>query len=251
MLLHPDTYNLQKKVADYCRTGVMVVDIEGIKIETISHYRRLVYNIIDDILRSAFPITFNYLPEEEWSYLVNDFFSNHSCKNPQVWKLPFEFVKYANNHFLNIKEKYSFLLDLLEFEWLEMDVFSMPDQPSPTYKLDGNWMQDTIILNPEFRLVSYNYPVHMLPPSKLKQEDEKKYFVLAYRHPFTKHVEFFNLSPLHVFVLEKIAFQGQLLRKIIEEACLVFSLKNKIEVSNHIIGLLKNLQTKKFVLGFK
>ena len=236
MLLQSETYDIQKKLASFCRTG-KPVDIPGTNTANLPHYRRLVYNIITDILESAFPITYKFLPKKEWESMTHDFFSNHACQTPQIWKLPLEFVNYIKVNYMDIKNVYPFLNDLLLFEWLEIELFNMEDEELPSFASTGDWMYDSIIMNPEYKMIAFKYPVHLFPPSQLSTKKVKSadYFLLIYRHPDTKRVELFNLSPLHVFVIEKIENQKKL-NQIIIDACKFFNLTNKEELTTHLIS---------------
>ena len=93
MLLHDTTRRYQSALAGYCRSG-QLEPIPGIHNEHISHYRRLVYNVVDDMLQNAYPLTHALLGAIEWKNLVNEFFTHHPCQSPQVWYMPKEFYQY-------------------------------------------------------------------------------------------------------------------------------------------------------------
>lgn len=91
-----------------------------------------------------------------------------------------------------------YLNDLVDFEWLEIEICMMPDIPRQTGKV--------LQLNPESRLVSYRYPVFekkTLPRPMQKGE----YFLLAFRHPETGQAHFITLSLFYKCVLELIQQQ--------------------------------------------
>ncbi len=249
MLLKTETKNIQSKLADYCRTGELTLTTE-VNQKHVKHYRRLVYNIIDDILESAFPIFFEYASDEVWDEIVNDFFSNHNCQTPQVWKVPGEFYEYAIEK--NWKEKYKipFLEDLLLFEWIEMDIHTMKDETFPQYKIEGDWIKDTIAITPEYRIVSTKYPVHTTPPQQITEQTLGQYFILIFRQPETGSIQFLDISVLYALTIEKIE-EEKSISQIVDELQTVFSFPDKGVAQNYIISFLKDLQQKKFVLGFK
>ncbi len=94
MNLLNDTYQQQSKLADYCRTG-NVPDLKGVNYENLPHYRRLVFNIAADVIETAYPITHSFLEKEVWDKLVHDYFAEHKCQTPQVWRMPLEFYDYC------------------------------------------------------------------------------------------------------------------------------------------------------------
>jgi hypothetical protein len=85
MNLLPETHTVQSQLAKYCRDGV-AVQLEGALSDRLPQYRRLVYNIIQDNIESAYPIAFKYLPTEVWEELVYDFFSIHECQSLEIAK---------------------------------------------------------------------------------------------------------------------------------------------------------------------
>ncbi|HEY0611942.1 MAG TPA: DNA-binding domain-containing protein, partial [Chitinophaga sp.] len=111
--LNKDTRDYQSSLADYCRTGAYQA-IPGVKTaQHVSQYRRLVYNVVDDMLQSAYPLTKGLLKEEEWDELVQEFFSRHACQSPQVWYMPKELYEYIVQQEAHpLLTKYPFLHDL-------------------------------------------------------------------------------------------------------------------------------------------
>ena len=249
MLLKEKTKNLQSRLADYCRTGELTLTTE-VNQKHVHHYRRLVYNIIDDIFESAFPVFFEFASDELWSEMVNDFFSKHPCQTPHVWKLPGEFYEHACKE--NWKEKYKipFLEDLLLFEWIEMDIHTMKDEVIPAYKKEGDWNKDVVVLNPEYRILSTKYPVHTTAPAGLDDKTKGQYFILIYRQPETGSIQFLDISVLYALAIEKIE-EGKNIPEVVNELQSVFSFPDKAGAQNHLISFLKDLSHKGFVLGFK
>jgi uncharacterized protein len=192
MFLSETTTTHQAQLAAYCRTGVLA-DIPGIRKENISHYRRLVYNIVNDMLENAYPLTKKIFSAKEWKMVVNEFFSSHPCQTPQVWYMPKEFYEYltATDHILF--KKYPFLKDLLWFEWIELELFMMEDKPVP-YTVNGDILFSRLILNPENKLLAFQYPVHYKNARYISLTDRANYFVAAHRST-EGVVVFTDLSP--------------------------------------------------------
>ncbi len=249
MLLKTETKNIQSKLADYCRTGELTLTTE-VNQKHVHHYRRLVYNIIDDILESAFPVFFNYASDEMWDEMVNDFFSKHNCQTPHVWKVPGEFYEYAVEKSWKEKYKIPFLDDLLLFEWIEMDIHTMKDETFPRFTADGDWSNEIVAINPEYRILSTKYPVHTTSPSEISEKNLGQYFILIFRQPDSGSIQFLDISILYALTIEKIE-EGKSISQIVDELQTVFSFPDKSIAQNHIITFLKDLLQKGFVLGFK
>jgi hypothetical protein len=248
MNLLPDTYHIQQAFSAYCRTGEKVT-LPGVAPERLKHYRRLVFNMINDTMESAFPIAFKNIPVRKWKSMVKDFFSHHACQSYQVWKLPLEFYTYGVEH--NWEEEYQlpFLNDLLAFEWAEMEVYNMEDVAAAPFTPAGDWLDTPLVLNPEHRLLSFSYPVHLLAKPKELIANKGIYFVLLYRHPETGHVEFTDLSPWLAFLTEQLVM-GITVRDILDYAPQL-NITDTDTLDEDTLHFLKHMQQQHFVLGFQ
>ena len=249
MLLQTETKKIQSKLSDYCRTGENTLTTE-VNQKRVHHYRRLVYNIIDDILQSAYPVFYGFADTKMWNDMVNTFYSNHACSTPQIWKLPGEFYQYACENDFKDKYKLPYLEDLLLFEWMELDIHTMKDEEYPAYKTKGDWNTDVIAINPEYRILSVKYPVHTTHPSEIKTDNPSQYFILIYREPNTGRVQFIDISVLYALTIEKIE-EERSITEIVDELQPIFNFPDKAFAQEQIINFCKDLQKKEFVLGFR
>lgn len=195
----PDSFIYQSILASYCRTGQLET-IPGIKAENIGQYRRLVYNTVDDMLQNAYPLTKDLLEEEEWNELVAAFFRDHPCQSPQVWYMPKELIVYLDAMAHPLKVKYSFIMELLNFEWTEVEIFMMEDKVVSARQA-GNILVDKLIINPEHKLLNFNYPVHQKRAGEIAAGDYGQYFLVAHRNK-DGDVVFTSLSPALFSMLE-------------------------------------------------
>ena len=93
MQIQTDTYQQQSDLAKYCRTNILDNSLK-VRKDRVHHYRRLIYNVVEDSLQAAYPLLNNLLSEKQWNQLVNDFFATHSCQSTQIWKMPGEFYEF-------------------------------------------------------------------------------------------------------------------------------------------------------------
>lgn len=194
----PKTFQYQVDLANYCKTGDHI-SIPGINEKNIKHYRRLVFNNVYDSISSAYPITKKLLGKKKWKKVVNRFFSSQKVQSPQIWYMPKEFKDYVIKNENELLGKYAFLDDLLQFEWLEIEVFMMPDE-TVEYLLETN----LYYLNPEIKLIGTKYPVHLKKAKNITEEDKGNYFISLHRNRETGAVEFTNLSIPFVDILENL-----------------------------------------------
>ncbi|MDP2038596.1 MAG: putative DNA-binding domain-containing protein, partial [Ignavibacteria bacterium] len=244
-----DTAVQQSRLANYCRTGVLE-PIKGVTENRVGNYRRLVYNVIDDTLQTAFPLTHNLLSEEEWDETVNRFFSNHACQSTSVWKMPYEFYQSIEGSDPNLKKIYPFLTELLLFEWMEIELYMMEDMRFPETRISGNFESSVIKFNPEFKLMQLGYPVHQKNPNEISDEDKGEYFILMFRDKLSGAIQFVNLSLFYVWLIERIDASQDSLKNILTEGTDLFGLDYPTLLSNSI-PFLSELKTKSFILGFK
>ena len=246
-LLRKETIAIQGSLAMFCRNGEEV-HIPGVVQERLPHYRRLVYNIVDGTLSNAFPILKSYISDDLWDEMVNHFFGHHKSSTPLLWKLPYEFLEYANQNGFSKKYNLPYLSDLLLFEWLEVELFMMENLPIPTFKEDGDLLKDIIVLNPEHRLVHLSYPVH-----KKWQKDQwperGNFYLLIYRDLKSGSVQFIEISVLHVLIIEGLK-RAEPLSLILENAKMLLNVNDGQNLKNAALAFKEDLKIRGFILGF-
>lgn len=248
-LLKEETYLQQASLANYCRDGVTPEDLININKDNLYQYRRLVANIVSDIIETAYPITKSFLPDDVWEDLVYNYFIEHKCQTPQVWRMPLEFYNYALEKKLQEKLNVPFLNDLLYFEWLELEVHTMEDIDYPASKEEGDWMNDVIAINPEHRLIKLEYPVHTTAPGQELIDKKGDYFLLIYREKESGNVQFVDLSMFYTYILENIK-NGALLKDILVEANMLFQINDIKLLKDRSLEFVNDLKGRNFIVGF-
>ena len=249
MLYSKETYQLEQQLAKWCMTGKSQT-IEGAKAEGLKQYRRLLRNNINNAMAQAFPISKEVLTSKEWDFLIDDFFANHKARTSQIWKLPYEFYKYIEMQSFAIKFNKPYLNDLLHFEWMEIEVHTMQDSYPELYKSEGDMKLDNIEVNPEYRLIKLNYPVHLYAAEE-SQKHEGNYFLLVYRHPDNFEVKFIDLPVLHTLFFEKVSNEGMCISHILTEIVEVSDFENKEALEKNITDFATTMFEQKVFLGYK
>ncbi|MBV8253293.1 MAG: putative DNA-binding domain-containing protein [Chitinophaga sp.] len=248
MHLSAETYNIQQAFSRYCLTGKNR-RITGVQPDRLSWYREMVFNILTEALEAAFPIAYANLPQRKWDSMTQDFCSHHACKSYQLWKMPLEFYTYAVEHSWDEKYDIPYLNDLLSFEWAELELYNMEDLPTPAFVPQGNWLHDVILLNPEYRLLAFKYPVQKETTRRKLLQQVGAWFVLLYRIPVTGQVQFVELSPWLAFVAEQL-YAGITLSDILEYAPQL-NITVTDTLASDTITFLREMQTRQLVLGFQ
>lgn len=249
MLLSKNTQHIQEAVAKYCISGE-IIELPNTSIERLSNYKRLVNNILIDTIESAYPITVANIEDEIWDVWVQQFIQNHNCQTPIIWQLPFEFYQFVVENYFQEQYQLPILNELLYFEWLEIEMFMMEDAPLDNFKTDGNIEYDNIYLNPESQIIQLNYPLHKFIP-KEAIELKGNYFVLIFRELTEKILQFVQVSPIHVWLIEYLQQHNSSLSNAINQ----FSIEHNFEINDvqkqQLILFFEHLKSKEFVLGFK
>ncbi len=194
MPLEVQTHEAQTKLADFCRSNVYQ-PIPGIIESRIDTYRSLVFNTVEDTLRRAYPITARALGSDRWSAFVNAFFSQYRSTSPELWRMPYGLYRFAQQSRWAERVSWPFLYDLLLFEWIEIEVYMMPDGDVPAIREMGDMWQERLVINPDHKLLKLSYPVFSVPPEAIVPEAKGEYFLLCFRHRESLDVHFIEISP--------------------------------------------------------
>jgi hypothetical protein len=243
------THLHQSALAAYCRTG-RYTEIPGVHTGHVTQYRRLVYNVVDDMLESAYPLTHHLLTAGEWNAMVQDFFSNHPCQSPQVWYMPRELYEYLVQVKHPLLEKYPFLSELLWLEWLEVELFMMEDRPA-SYISTGNLQTDALVLNPEHQLQHFHYPVHLKQARQIVAADKGDHFLVLFRKPDSGEVAFMHLSPVLVTLLELLQEGPQGMNALVEQACAAWQLPVSDEIREAAAAFFAQAIENRLILGYE
>ncbi len=243
------TQPYQRMLANYTRTGIEE-RIPGTKQEGIQRYRTMIYNVVNDSLITAYPLTKGLLTEEEWNDSVQHFFSSHACQSPFLWRMPFEFLEFVKMNELTLQNKYPFLNDLLLYEWVEIEVFMMEDI-DVTYTSKGKIENGLLMLNPACVVQYFQYPVYDKQIQGISKKDKGHYFLLTHRNPLTGRVSFLEIAPMFARMFEFLSDEAytidQLIDQFLNETSITIDLNKKIE----IMDFFKACIDKQIILGYK
>lgn len=246
MSLSLKTQSLQQELAQYCREKEQTCPT-SIPPDRASVYKRLVFNNIEQTLKSAFPITCSFL-KERWLPLIHDFFSQHNSPSPYLWKMPEQLHLFVKEKNLSEELQIPFLWELLFFEWLEIEVHMMPDENIPSITPSSNPLQDLLVLNPYHHLHHFSYPVFSTCPQQLFDK-KGHYFLLAYRTLSDKQVAFIEVSQLHAYLLKSIQDSRLNAEEILDSAAKLLNIKDSTTLQRKNESFLVDLLEKEVILG--
>jgi hypothetical protein len=249
MYLSQYTETQQNNFASFCKTNILK-PIDGLTNNRIHHYRRLIYNVIDDSLRSAFPLTENLLEENEWKNLVEEFVAKHKSQSPQIWQMPYEFYQFVAANEFEAKTKYPHLIDLLLFEWKEIELYMMEDQNDGIKNLSLNiYNHSQIVINREYEILQLSFPVHLKSPNKITLVNKGTYYVLLFRA--NDKVQFYDLSPFFVWMISEIENNNYSIEQIIQKAVELNKTFDCNLIKENFLKFIYTMHSKGFILGFE
>lgn len=244
------TFEQQSRLANFCRTGEFET-LENVIEKNLPYYRRLVFNVVEDMLRTAYPLTFELLGKKEWLKITEEFFACHACTSPQVWYMPKEFFEYLSqrkDHPLH--KQYSFLTELLWFEWLEVEMYMMEDKTTD-YSPTGNIATDALIVNPETHLQHFYYPVHLTNAREISEGDKADYFLSLHRDPDNGEIIFTSLSAALLRCLELLAETPMNISIMTNTVCKELNIQPSKEINEMVQSFILNALDTKLILGYK
>lgn len=132
----------------------------------IGIYRELLFNNIDSLLSSAFPVIRQILTQEQWHSLVEDFFARHRCATPLFPEIPQEFIAFLQEERDGATTDPPFLVELAHYEWVELalTISDADRDPLPPLDLNGDLLSGIPWVSPLAWSLSYRFPVHRLGP---------------------------------------------------------------------------------------
>jgi hypothetical protein len=249
--LTDSTRRVQENLATYCRTGELTEPLPGVRLDRLPWYRRLVWGTVREHLDSAFPIAQQWLPVAEWEGLTHRFFSTHDQWPAPVWQMPGELLHYLAAHEPELLARYPALPDLLRFEWTEVEVFMMPDQPTPVRDAEAENPLTAPVITPESQLLVLHWPVHRVRPADLRPEHEGRWFAFAFREPATGRVRFLDLAPGLALLVGELLAAPRPLAELLPAIAQTFGVADASTLLPAVSALLRELTETGGLLGYQ
>lgn len=182
-------------------------------------YKDLTFNNIEDTLSKAFPIT-KTLIEESWENITYKFIKNYPIKTPYLWEVPKDFLEFFKKENFQEKRKLPFLDELLEYEWLEIDIFNT-DIPQDVSEF--SWSK-RFFLSSSCVIKTFSYPVHRIgslsPEDIIKQKSN--YFLIIYNNYEDMEVSYIQLTEFLFDIVSNISKDTTL--EVVKQTCQKYSI---------------------------
>jgi len=246
--LRAETIKIQNDLVEYCRSN-NDGNVQGTRQDRLPNYRRLIHTIIWEALSDAYPITRSILTSVQWDELVDDFISNHRSAEPQLYKMPFSLIAFVKNNDYQKRFSIPYLIDLLTFEWVEIEVHTMQDQELLSFNPQGDFMSTNLVFNPYQRILTLNYPIHQLRTMDISM-NAGSYFYNVYRQPngTVQYMELnaFTRNLIQQFMLHSAEYNiNEILLTLLKD----LSLEMKVSITDEVFKFCLLLKEKGLILG--
>ncbi len=165
-------------------------------------YVELVFNNIQGLLSSSFPIAKQVLGTQRWHDLVRRFLHLHPSESPFFLEISQEFLTFIDAH--PDPALPDFLLELCHYEWVEMALdVEVSDLPDSGFDRDGSLLGN-VMVSPLIWRLAYRYAVHHIGPDNQPAEPPAQPTYLVVYRRADDSVRFMESNPLTHRLLELI-----------------------------------------------
>lgn len=242
-----DSKELQKKFSDNVRNGCEG-DFPEVNGKTFAIYHKHLKKKLSRLLGFVFTLTQEAIGADLWEKCILQFLASQSVSGESVLGLSHAFYTYLKDKCKEIQ--YPFLEELVNFEYLLVELFYLEDIPPLPFQPVGNRLESAVVFNPEHRFLALDYPVFKYEGPDLAQR-KGSYYLLLYRHPTLFTVEIIELSALYFSALSMMAEQSVSLLAAIERAARELGIPKEEINPEQMFNFFDSLQEQRVILGFQ
>ncbi len=126
-------------------------------------YRNLVFNNIENLVVSVFPVLRSVLSDQQWNDLVRQFIRDYRCQTPYFLEISEEFLRFIT-HTPQLLVDYPFAAELAHYEWVELALDVSESQLPESIPVPNDIFAATFFVSPLAVALHYQYPVHKISP---------------------------------------------------------------------------------------
>ncbi len=193
----------QYAFAAHIRNPNEVAAPEGIEDRRMAIYRELFFNNVNGFLENSFPILHAIYDANVWQRLVRDFFATHQSHSPYFVDISAEFLMYLQEEHAITADDPPYLLDLAHFEWAEIALMVVQEEPEwKSIDKHGNLLDSIPVLSPTAFCLAYQWPVHEISANEQPTEKpENPSFILIYQDK-EGDVQYCGADPITARIME-------------------------------------------------
>ena len=169
---------------------------EGIEDRRLRIYRDLVFNSLEGLLASNFPVIRKTVGDDAWRTLVRAFLANHRAQTPLFTEVGREFAEW-------LVPRGGWLPQLAHYEYAEL-ALAISDAATPPHDPDGDLLDGIPVASPQAWPLAYDWPVHRIGPDFQPDAPPSDPTLLMLHRDAAGDVHFSTLSPLTFRLLDRI-----------------------------------------------
>ncbi|WP_019520441.1 HvfC family RiPP maturation protein [Faucicola boevrei] len=154
-------------------------------------YRSLVYNNVSSFINQCFPVCQTMVDSRLWQTLIQLFIASNHLKSPYFVEINQQFCAFLAETAFDKLDIPPFLGELAHYEWIELLVEMLPDEPFCR-------VLPTLYLNPTLQVLHYDWAVHNISADRVP--DATATFLLVYRQETA--VKFMQTNSLTYLLLD-------------------------------------------------
>jgi hypothetical protein len=209
---------------------------------------------------SIYPLNAKLLGKN-WPAIVDDYLETFPPNHFNLNRTAKQFPGYVEQYLSDYTERYPFLAELADYEWVEMDLLEV-DEALPHSQLESPQTPDHItsygpIINPALRIRHYQFPIISIAeqlesskrkPGKVKPGQSR---VAIYRDPKLNRCRFLDVGPVAASVVEAAQAAPITYAELIALAVSMSPGVNPQQTIADFLVLVDDLQSKNLFLGNK
>ena len=201
----PGFQHQQQAFTAYIRDPDNAPKPRDIPARRLNLYVELIFNNINEQLRTNFPVLHRITNPDRWRDIVRDFMARHHCETPLFTEIGLEFIDYLQHEREAAASDWPFMLELAHYEYVELAVaISTADDGLHDYDPNGDLLKGAPVIAPTAWPLSYDWPVHRIGPEFLpKTAPGQRTHLVVYRDRADK-VRFLEINTVSQRLLELI-----------------------------------------------
>ena len=178
----------------------------GIEARRLKIYSDLVYNNLDGLLTSGFPVIRKTLGDADWQALLRGFLAHHHSRTPLFTELGRELIDFLESD-AGSDPLRPWLAELAHYEWAELGL-QLSDAAIPPHDPAGDLLDGVPRVSPYVRALAYRWPVHTIGPAQRPTAAPPEPTLLLVRRDGDGRARFAAISPLVYRLLDLLATGG-------------------------------------------
>lgn len=205
------TAALQVAFAAHLRDPDRVAAPDGLDDRRVAVYRELVFNTIEDLLASNFPVLRSLHDTPAWLVLVRAFLRDHRSHTPLFTEVAREFIRFLETRAVAAAGDPEWFVELAHYEWSELGLMlDTARVDEVAHDPEGDVVDGVPVVSPLARLLAYRFPVHAIGPAFRPSGVPDAPTLIVLSRDGGDEVRFLEVEPLTAMLFERLVANTEL-----------------------------------------